>query len=516
MKLCLNHYITDEIEMKSQDDKSWLWVATDFALGEPSVEKFAIRFKNNEIATGFYEAFEKAKKLSDPPPQTVPAVTSSSTASFKSDSDDGMRSLTLYESNNVIPTVSLSVTLTWQDDNHSISEPHNAKNKSRKKAQIDLSRITTDNFFKILLRPFCLCVWYEWSDQRYFFSRIFYPMGIGKSTSLAEFVTRLRNMLNAIPCRTLRELLDDDDDAAAVDAANSTVSSVYQPATPFWSAQAKAAEPAKSLESADKPKEPVTSTEQPTSVFGGSASLFGTPATTFSFSNVTYSFGQKSTPTTTQPLTVLSMERPLCAALSPLGGPVVMERVPLSDVIVTAGHAHRRLKLQGQQIQLTNLLGREGPFPSFRSFCARESKISPGKEPVVPCSGTSPTRQLQLQKTPQLPPSRRRQTGKPALTIQKMTQNARRQFTSNPSSLCRTSSNYQPAKRMKKLVSLFQVNGGLIENKNYGDFRAEREILRSHLTGPLKVGVILILTMSPVQGAIFQSDFLRFSAQTLE
>lgn len=62
---------------------------------------------------------------------------------------------------------------------------------------------------------------------------------------------------------------DDDDDAAAVDAANSTVSSVYQPATPFWSAQAKAAEPAKSLESADKPKEPVTSTEQPTSVFGG-------------------------------------------------------------------------------------------------------------------------------------------------------------------------------------------------------------------------------------------------------
>lgn len=162
---------------------------------KPAITIFRLIFTSNSL-------FQ-----SDPPPQTVPAVTSSSTASFKSDSDDGMRSLTLYESNNVIPTVSLSVTLTWQDDNHSISEPHNAKNKSRKKAQIDLSRITTDNFFKILLRPFCLCVWYEWSDQRYFFSRIFYPMGIGKSTSLAEFVTRLRNMLNAIPCRTLRELL---------------------------------------------------------------------------------------------------------------------------------------------------------------------------------------------------------------------------------------------------------------------------------------------------------------------
>lgn len=61
MKLCLNHYLNNDIVMNPKDDKSWMWFATDFSLDEKVQEQFAIRFKTSEIAKAFFDAVEQAK-----------------------------------------------------------------------------------------------------------------------------------------------------------------------------------------------------------------------------------------------------------------------------------------------------------------------------------------------------------------------------------------------------------------------------------------------------------------------
>lgn len=65
MKLCLNHYLTCDLEMKQKDAKSWIWFASDFSEGEQIVEKFCIRFKTPEIAQEFKENFDKIKNNPD-------------------------------------------------------------------------------------------------------------------------------------------------------------------------------------------------------------------------------------------------------------------------------------------------------------------------------------------------------------------------------------------------------------------------------------------------------------------
>lgn len=60
MKICLNHFITDEITLRPKDDKTWLWYAVDYSEGVESKEKFAIRFKTPDIAEEFKQAFDDA------------------------------------------------------------------------------------------------------------------------------------------------------------------------------------------------------------------------------------------------------------------------------------------------------------------------------------------------------------------------------------------------------------------------------------------------------------------------
>ncbi|XP_024214651.1 E3 SUMO-protein ligase RanBP2 isoform X2 [Halyomorpha halys] len=62
MKICLNHFITDEIILrpKAKDDKTWLWYAVDYSEGVETKENFAIRFKSAEIAQEFKQAFDDA------------------------------------------------------------------------------------------------------------------------------------------------------------------------------------------------------------------------------------------------------------------------------------------------------------------------------------------------------------------------------------------------------------------------------------------------------------------------
>lgn len=59
-KICLNFFLTDEIELKRKEDNSWTFAAADFSEGEFEPTSFAIRFKNKEIADGFKKAIDDA------------------------------------------------------------------------------------------------------------------------------------------------------------------------------------------------------------------------------------------------------------------------------------------------------------------------------------------------------------------------------------------------------------------------------------------------------------------------
>lgn len=61
LKVCLNHYVTSDIEFIKKDEKSWQWTAPDFSDGEVQYDMFAIRFKTPEIASGFTKALDDVK-----------------------------------------------------------------------------------------------------------------------------------------------------------------------------------------------------------------------------------------------------------------------------------------------------------------------------------------------------------------------------------------------------------------------------------------------------------------------
>ncbi|CAG0925185.1 unnamed protein product, partial [Notodromas monacha] len=66
LKLCLNHYLTPDITFSafaSNDVRSWTWLAKDFSEDEPEVHKFALRFKNKEIAEEFLDSVKKAQEI---------------------------------------------------------------------------------------------------------------------------------------------------------------------------------------------------------------------------------------------------------------------------------------------------------------------------------------------------------------------------------------------------------------------------------------------------------------------
>ena len=65
LKLCLNHRINAALTlqpMPNAQDKAWTWHADDFSDGsEPTHEKFSIRFKTEDIAAEFKQAFDRVK-----------------------------------------------------------------------------------------------------------------------------------------------------------------------------------------------------------------------------------------------------------------------------------------------------------------------------------------------------------------------------------------------------------------------------------------------------------------------
>lgn len=65
LKICANHYVQPEYELKPNigSDRSWVYVVNaDVSEGEPEVQTLAIRFGNKENADKFKEHFETAKE----------------------------------------------------------------------------------------------------------------------------------------------------------------------------------------------------------------------------------------------------------------------------------------------------------------------------------------------------------------------------------------------------------------------------------------------------------------------
>lgn len=66
LKICANHFVSPEYELKPNigSDRSWVYnVASDISDGEPEAQILAIRFANKENAEKFKEEFEKAQEL---------------------------------------------------------------------------------------------------------------------------------------------------------------------------------------------------------------------------------------------------------------------------------------------------------------------------------------------------------------------------------------------------------------------------------------------------------------------
>lgn len=55
LKICLNHTLSESIEYKPKDDKSWHFVANDYSEGEVELRQFCLRFKTSNIASDFCE-----------------------------------------------------------------------------------------------------------------------------------------------------------------------------------------------------------------------------------------------------------------------------------------------------------------------------------------------------------------------------------------------------------------------------------------------------------------------------
>lgn len=62
-KICANHYITKDMELKPNcgSDRAWVWTALDFADEEMKTETLAIRFANAENAKKFQDMFIKCQ-----------------------------------------------------------------------------------------------------------------------------------------------------------------------------------------------------------------------------------------------------------------------------------------------------------------------------------------------------------------------------------------------------------------------------------------------------------------------
>jgi hypothetical protein len=64
LKLCANHQITSQMELKPHQgtENAYVWSAMDYADGEAKHETLCIRFKSGDLAKKFVKQFNEAKE----------------------------------------------------------------------------------------------------------------------------------------------------------------------------------------------------------------------------------------------------------------------------------------------------------------------------------------------------------------------------------------------------------------------------------------------------------------------
>ncbi|GAB6028232.1 hypothetical protein CHUAL_002421 [Chamberlinius hualienensis] len=64
-KICANHYILSDMELKpmKNNEQTWIWAAKDFSEGQVVAEQFCIKFKTAEIGRLFKDKFDSARDL---------------------------------------------------------------------------------------------------------------------------------------------------------------------------------------------------------------------------------------------------------------------------------------------------------------------------------------------------------------------------------------------------------------------------------------------------------------------
>jgi hypothetical protein len=96
LKLCANHQITSQMELKPHQGSAnaYLWSAMDFAEGEAKHETLCIRFKTDEQAKNFAKIFNEAKETNTKKSGDLPSIGKISlndgTKTKSNTNDDGM------------------------------------------------------------------------------------------------------------------------------------------------------------------------------------------------------------------------------------------------------------------------------------------------------------------------------------------------------------------------------------------------------------------------------------------
>lgn len=72
LKLCANHRITPDIKLETMSEKQLRWLANDCSEGHPVPELLAIKFRLEEDAKAFQEAFHKAQQASSSAASATP------------------------------------------------------------------------------------------------------------------------------------------------------------------------------------------------------------------------------------------------------------------------------------------------------------------------------------------------------------------------------------------------------------------------------------------------------------
>ncbi|KAK3932811.1 E3 SUMO-protein ligase RanBP2 [Frankliniella fusca] len=131
LKICLNHYILPDLDMKKKDEKTWIWGAKDFSDGQLAVERFACRFKTPEIGEEFKTAVDQAKALTIlPSPAKEEASSNSAADDDWSQAEHNLQSMPYRFSNKEYYSHISKIPLCWRENSCKPISNYSSSNQS--------------------------------------------------------------------------------------------------------------------------------------------------------------------------------------------------------------------------------------------------------------------------------------------------------------------------------------------------------------------------------------------------